>query len=57
MALERCLSTQSLPRIVCSRRHNAANSKPSSNQEDTEDARQDTLLRAYVFKTEMVSGQ
>jgi DNA-directed RNA polymerase specialized sigma24 family protein len=27
------------------------------NQEDTEDVLQDTLLRAYVFKTEMVSGQ
>jgi hypothetical protein len=25
--------------------------------EDTEDALQDTLLRVYVFKTEMVSGQ
>jgi DNA-directed RNA polymerase specialized sigma24 family protein len=27
------------------------------DQEDSEDALQDTFLRAYVFKTEMISGQ
>ena len=47
--------------IELCRRHAAAVKKRIfsivRNQEDTEDALQDTLLRAYVFKTEMVSGQ
>ena len=43
------------------RRHAAAVKKRIfslvRNQEDSEDALQDTFLRAYVFKTEMISGQ